>query len=601
MAAAESSIASETPIAAETTGQPLHYRHWPRNVPYSIPPAETTLWDNLEITVRRYPNKSALTFLGHQITYSELKRQTETLCGWLQQKAGVEHGDRVILMMQNCSQFVIAYYAILRAGAVVVPVNPMTRAAELPHYVQDSGAKVAICTADVAEQIFLTQETLDSSGQLKSVVVSRYTDCMGDDDIPSGTAQAVRSGAIKLPEQWSSWLYADPELPGYASAWHDVLGANIEPAPYRGAPDDLVALGYTSGTTGHPKGCMHTHRTIGHNVFGGAIWNGITAADECFGVTPMFHITGMLYGMHSPIYSGANCVILPRWDRDLAGRMISKYRVTNWINIPTMMIDLLASPNLPEFDLSSLRHIGGGGAAMPAPVAKRLEEEYGLFYREGYGLTETAAPSHSNPPQRTKRACLGIPVIGTESKVIDPETLQEVPQGEIGEIIIRGPQVFKGYWDNPQATAEAFMELDGKSWFRSGDLGRIDEDGYFFITDRLKRMINASGFKVWPAEVEGMLFQHPDIQEACIISVRDPYRGETVKAMIVLRGDCSSSPTGEDIVVWAREKMAAYKVPRVVEFVDSLPKSGSGKVMWRQLQEQEQQKGAEGVSSGQKN
>ena len=563
--------------AVESSGHPLHYQHWPRNVPYELPAAETTLWDNLEITTRRYPNKTALSFLGHQTSYTQLKQQAESLCGWLQQQAGVEHGDRVILMMQNCPQFVISYYAILRAGAVVVPVNPMTRAAELPHYVNDGAAKVAICTADVATEIFKAQETLADDQRLRSVIVSRYTECMGD----------PRDQELKLPEQWSPWLYADPELPDYAARWDQVIAQSIQPATYQGTADDLVMLGYTSGTTGHPKGCMHTHRTIGHNVFGGAIWNGISAADECFGVTPMFHITGMLYGMHSPIYAGANCVILPRWDRDLAGRLISTYRVTNWINIPTMIIDLLGSPNLAEFDLSSLRHVGGGGAAMPAPVAKRLEEEYGLFYREGYGLTETAAPSHSNPPHRTKRACLGIPVIGTESKIIDPETLQEVPQGETGEIIIRGPQVFKGYWNNRQATGEAFIELDGKQWFRSGDLGRIDEDGYFFITDRLKRMINASGFKVWPAEVEGMLFQHPDIQEACIISTKDPYRGETVKAMIVLRCDCDAPPNAEAIESWARERMAAYKIPRVIEFVEALPKSGSGKVMWRMLQERE--------------
>jgi fatty-acyl-CoA synthase len=458
----------------------------------------------------------------------------------------------------------------------------MTRAAELPHYVIDSGAKVAIATADVAGEIFTAQASLEDEQRLRAVIVARYPDCMGDQE----------TQPFELPEQWSSWLYADPELPDYATAWNDVMAAGIQPAEYEGTADDLVALGYTSGTTGHPKGCMHTHRTIGHNVYGGAIWNNISAADQCFGVTPMFHITGMLYGMHSPIFAGATSVILPRWDRELAGRLISACGVTNWINIPTMIIDLLGSPNLAEFDLSSLRHVGGGGAAMPAPVAKRLEEEYGLFYREGYGLTETAAPSHSNPPERTKRACLGIPVIGTESKVIDPETLEEVPQGETGEIIIRGPQVFKGYWKNPEATKQAFIELDGKTWFRSGDLGRVDEDGYFFITDRLKRMINASGFKVWPAEVEGMLYQHPDIQEACIISTKDPYRGETVKALIVLRGNCSDPPGAEQIEAWAREQMAAYKVPRVVEFVDSLPKSGSGKVMWRMLQEQEMQTGS---------
>jgi fatty-acyl-CoA synthase len=216
---------------------------------------------------------------------------------------------------------------------------------------------------------------------------------------------------------------------------------------------------------------------------------------------------------------------MPRWDRELAGRLISRWKVTGWTNIPTMVIDLLGSPNFASFDLSSLTSIGGGGAAMPQAVAQRLLEQYGLYYVEGYGLTETAAPSHNNPPDNPKQQCLGVPIFGTDSRVVDPETLKEMPQGEQGEIIIHGPQVFRGYWQQPEATAKAFIEFEGKPFFRSGDLGRVDEDGYFFITDRLKRMINASGFKVWPAEVETLMFKHPAIQEACIISTKDAYRG----------------------------------------------------------------------------
>jgi fatty-acyl-CoA synthase len=252
-----------------------------------------------------------------------------------------------------------------------------------------------------------------------------------------------------------------------------------------------------------------------------------------------------------------------------------------------MIIDLFGSPNYKSFDLSSLRAIGGGGAAMPHAVAQRLVDEFGLTFAEGYGLTETAAPSHSNPPERAKLQCLGIPFFGTDARVVDPVTLEEMPVGEPGEIIIHGPQVFKGYWRHPEATAAAFIDFDGKRFFRSGDLGRMDEEGYFFITDRLKRMINASGFKVWPSEVELLMFKCPLVQEACIIAAHDAYRGETVKAVIVLRDDAKGKVTEQDIIGWAREHMAAYKVPRVVEFVDALPKSGSGKVMWRLLQDQE--------------
>ena len=332
---------------------------------------------------------------------------------------------------------------------------------------------------------------------------------------------------------------------------------------------------------------MHTHRTIGHNVHAAQVWNGVSAADVMLGVVPMFHITGMLFCMHTPICAGATTILLPRWDRELAGRLISRHQVSSWVNIPTMIIDLLGSPNFASFDLSSLRYIGGGGAAMPQAVAERLKASYGLDYVEGYGLTETAAPSHSNPPDAAKLQCLGIPYIGIDARVIDPDTLREVPQGEAGEIVIHGPPVFNGYWQRPEATEAVFLELDGKRFFRTGDLGRIDEDGYFFITDRLKRMINASGYKVWPAEVENMLYQHPDIQEACVISMHDAYRGETVKAVVVLRAGSAGKLDAAGLEAWARERMAAYKVPRVVEFADALPKSGSGKVLWRLLQEKE--------------
>jgi fatty-acyl-CoA synthase len=227
---------------------------------------------------------------------------------------------------------------------------------------------------------------------------------------------------------------------------------------------------------------------------------------------------------------------------------------------------------------------------MPQAVAQRLFELYGLRYSEGYGLTETAAPSHSNPPDAPKQQCLGVPFVSTDARIVDPETLQELPQGESGEIVIHGPEVFNGYWKRPDATASAFFDLEGKRFFRSGDLGRVDEDGYFFITDRLKRMINASGFKVWPAEVEALMFKHPAIQEACIISSRDSYRGETVKAVVVLRASHKGVVVGQDIIDWCRQNMAVYKAPTQVQFVDVLPKSGSGKVMWRLLQEAESPK-----------
>jgi len=226
---------------------------------------------------------------------------------------------------------------------------------------------------------------------------------------------------------------------------------------------------------------------------------------------------------------------------------------------------------------------------MPAAVAQRLAN-VGITYVEGYGLTETIAATHINPPENSKQQCLGIPIFGVDSRIIDPATLRELPPGEVGEIIMHGPQVFLGYWKKPEDTAQVFMELDGKKFFRSGDLGRMDEDGYFFIVDRLKRMINASGYKVWPTEIESLMYQHPAVQEACIIGAKDAHRGETVKAVIVLRTEWRGKIEAQAIIDWCRENMAAYKVPRVIEFVDALPKSGAGKIMWRELQERENAK-----------
>jgi fatty-acyl-CoA synthase len=291
--------------------------------------------------------------------------------------------------------------------------------------------------------------------------------------------------------------------------------------------------------------------------------------------------------MNAPLYRGATIVVLSRWDRDCAALQIERAKVTTWSAITTMLVDFLSNPRLAGYDLSSLRALGGGGAAMPEALAAKLEQVIGLPYVEGYGLSETMAPTHINPPQRPKRQCGGIPIFNTDARVVDPETLRELGVGEVGEIIVHGPQVFKGYWRQEEATRQAFIEHDGKRFFRTGDLGYFDDDGYFFITDRLKRMINASGFKVWPAEVEAMLYAHPGIREACVIGAPDGYRGETVKAVIVPK---APGLKADEVIEWARGRMAAFKVPRIVEFVEQLPKTATGKILWRELQERERAK-----------
>ena len=562
---------------------PAHHAFWPKRLPYQLTAPQTSLWMNLQISALRYPQKVALVFMGKTWTYSQLQFEAEKIASALR-KMGVQKGDRVVLDMQNCPQLVITHFAILRLDAVVVPVNPMNRTEELKHYILDPDTKVAVTTADLAPELAAASNALEKKERLLHLLVTQFTDAF----------DAANIGPEEMPETWSVWLKTVHALPvledGQVHAWASALQGEVELGPVTAQSEDLAVLPYTSGTTGLPKGCMHTHGTIMHNAMSSGLWANGTPENKCLCVVPMFHITGMVSVMHATIFMGATLILMPRWDRDLAGRLISKWKVTHWTNIPTMVIDLLGSANMAQFDLTSLQNIGGGGAAMPEAVAQRLLDQFGLRYIEGYGLTETAAPSHSNPPDAPKKQCLGIPFMSVDARVVDPETLKELPQGESGEIVMAGPQIFKGYWKRPEATASAFFERDGKSFFRSGDMGRIDEEGYFFMTDRLKRMINASGFKVWPAEVEALMFKHPAIQEACIISTKDAYRGESVKAVVVLRSSHKGQVSEQDIIDWCRDTMAVYKVPRVVEFIEVLPKSGSGKVMWRALQEAEMAK-----------
>jgi fatty-acyl-CoA synthase len=377
----------------------------------------------------------------------------------------------------------------------------------------------------------------------------------------------------------------EPKAPG-VTLWRDVLASGLRPGPLTAGPDDLCVMPYTSGTTGQPKGCMHTHRSVMHTLVGSMRWFALQPETTLMSVAPLFHVTGMQGGMNGPLYIGNTVVMLPRWDRNAAAECVQRYRVASWTAVPTMIQDFFANPNIADYDLSSIRRLSGGGAAMPAAVAQRLLD-MGVTYYEGYGLSETMAATHLNPLEHPKKQCLGIPSYDVDSRVVDPATLAELPAGEVGEIVIHAPQVFLGYWNRPEESAEALVQIDGKRFLRTGDLGRVDEDGYFFMVDRLKRMINASGFKVWPTEVESLMYQHPAVLEACVIGTQDAHRGETVKAVVVPRSEWRGRIDAQAIIDWCRENMAAYKCPRIVEFVEALPKSGAGKIMWRELQDRE--------------
>lgn len=548
----------------------VHFKFWPKRLTKTLTTPKTTLYDNLVVTARRYPDKTAVYYYGAQYSYQEILQQVNNLAGYLQQKLDVQPGDRVILYMQNSPQYLIAFYAILRARAIVVPINPMNTTNELSYYIKDCEVKTAI----VGQELFPQIEPLQGSTSLKHIIVATYSDYLPEE--------------LKI-DNLSSELTAPRKenLKEHQFLWKDVLEETITPFPYEGKSDDVIVLPYTSGTTGLPKGCIHTNETVQANVVSASYWLNTTSDAVHLTTLPLFHVTGMVHSMHAPIFTGSAMVILTRWNREHAVQFIQDYKCTHWINISTMVIDFLANPKLREYDLSSLSVIAGGGAPLPEAVGEKLFEATGLKYVEGYGLSETISHTHFNPPDRPKLQSLGVPAFGVDARIIDPVTLKELGVGEVGEIVVNGPQVFKGYYNQPEETEQAFVELDGKKFFRTGDIGRVDEEGYFFFVDRVKRMINASGFKVWPTEVESILYKHPAIQQACVVGVPDPKRGETVKAFVILNDDYVGKVTEEEIIEWSKGQMAAYKYPRIIEFRKTLPTTASGKILWRQLQEEE--------------
>lgn len=557
-----------------------HFEHWPANLPKTLSLPETSLFTNLEISARRYPDKTAIVYYDTEISYRELLAEIEALAGYLQQQ-GVEKGDRVLLYMQNSPQWVIGYYAILRADAAVVPVNPMNRAAELEHYIADTDAKVCICGQELVDHV----KSFVGMGDFKTVIYTAYSEYVR------------KPTELNLPAE-VQLKAEDIDAPGCVSL-RAALAAGCQPGPHTAGPDDLCVIPYSSGTTGLPKGCTHTHRSVMSTALHRVLWNGVNSESVILATLPYFHVTGMQGAMNGPIYAGCSFVIMTRWDRTVAAELIQRYRITAWVNIVTMVVDFLSNPDIEKYDISSLRSIGGGGAAMPKAIAEKLHQMTGLNYVEGYGLSETVAATHINPNHRPKPQCLGIPVFDVDARIIDVETLQEKKEpGEVGEIVSHGPMIFQGYWKRPDETAKSFIEIDGKQFFRTGDIGYFDEEGYFFMVDRVKRMINASGFKVWPTEVESLMYRHPAIQECCIISVPHERRGETVKACIVLKPDYEGKISEQDIIDWCKGEMAAYKVPTYVEFMESLPKSPTGKLLWRVLQDEAWAKGTEKAAKG---
>ena len=545
--------------------EPIWKKHWPATVDEkSIRLPEELLPATLARQAKRVPDRAAIHFYGRAITFAELDSAVGRLAGFLQGR-GISPGDRVAIFLENSPQFAIAYYGALRAGGIVVALNPMHKAVELSHEFQDSGAR-ALVTSHPAYDVV---EPIRAQTNLETVVLTAYRDFLPENP-------------TLLPPP--SFL----ESKGGQRAGTDALLDILRTAPEQKmqvprALSDTALLQYTSGTTGTAKAAEITHGNLVSNCELQRIYIGAGDDDVALGVLPWFHITGMECQMNMMAYMGATLVAIGRFDLVTVLRAIELYRCTLTTLIATVNVAIVNFPKTKEFDLSSLRHCFSGGAPVPPAIARRWEEITGHKLIEGYGLSETTAPTHINPPNRPKYGTVGVPLPLTEARVVDAnDGATELGLGQSGEIAVRGPQVMKGYWRNPDATRRAFRD----GWFLTGDIGRVDEDGYFSIEERKKDMLKVSGFAVFPAEVEAIMYRHPAIAEVGVVGVADPYRGEDPFAFVVLKADAKGSVTEEQLAEWCRSNMAVFKAPRQVRFVETLPKTASGKVLKRVLREQ---------------
>jgi long-chain acyl-CoA synthetase len=519
---------------------------------------EGSMYELFSRAVEEHRGKTALSFYGTTFEFGRLQALVEKMAASLA-ASGVKKGDRVALMLPNCPQYVVSFFATVRLGAIVTQINPMYVEREIGHILNDSGAETIIVYADVYERV----KAMLPDTNLKTVVVVEF----GSE--PEGLGVGHRS-------------------------FDDFLSTDADPAPEVDIDpaEDVAALQYTGGTTGVSKGAMLTHRNLVANVQQ-TIDVFVQNPDQftgrkCVGALPFFHIYGLTCVMLFGIKLGIEQVLLPRFEVQEALAVFENDRPTMFAGVPTMYMALLASgADLRKQHLHDVQIFNSGGSALPVNLKRSFEEKVGKPLFEGYGLSEASPVTHNNPPflGQGREGSVGIPIPSTEARVVDVETGEtEIPIGESGELIIKGPQVMKGYLNMPDETAET---LKG-GWLYTGDVAKMDESGYFYIVDRKKDMIVASGFNVYPREIEEVLFEHSDVAEAVAIGVADEYRGESVKAFVVKRS--GTSTTEEEVLAFCKERLAAYKTPKAVEFREELPKSAVGKLLRRVLVDEERAK-----------
>jgi long-chain acyl-CoA synthetase len=546
-------------------------RHYPNEVAPTYDYPKHNLAKLLIDSAHKFPQHPALYFMGKTIRYESLLKLSYRFANGLK-NLGVQKGDRVAIMLPNCPQTVIAYFGVLMLGAVVVQTNPTYMERELEYQLSDCGATILV-TLDL---LYSRVSKVMSKTKLKHIAVTSIKDYL---PFPKNLLYPikVRKDGIKLDIP-----YGNGSVISFKKLLSDAANTPICEEVH--AETDLALLQYTGGTTGLSKGVMLTHYNLVANAYQTRYWcyNCVDGEERYLGALPCFHVFGLTVLLNQAILTAGMLILLPRFEVDVILETIAKMKPTVFPGAPTMYIALINHPRIHEYKLSSINVCVSGSASLPLEVQERFEELSGGRLIEGYGLTEASPVTHANPIWGLRKiGTIGTPFPDTEAKVINAETWEEMPQGEIGELVVRGPQVMKGYWNREEETSNVIQD----GWLLTGDMATMDEDGFFAIVDRKKDLIIASGFNIYPREIEEVLYEHSAIKEAAVAGVPDQYRGETVKAFVVLRD--GAKLTDKELEAWCRERLAAFKVPRKYEFRESLPKTMVGKVLRRKLLEEE--------------
>jgi long-chain acyl-CoA synthetase len=558
-------------------------RHYEPGVPALLTIPDHSLTWLLDTAASRYPSHTAFVYHGTKITYAQFSSYANRFAVWLQ-RLGIRRGDRVAIALPNIPQYPIAFYGALRAGAVVVPTNPLYTEREMQHQLADSDAKLIV----VLDTFYPVVRAARENTALEHVIITSPADFLSP-MLRTLYPLTLRHARLPEPRLTDKELHGDRTLHVMKTMLETHIKGEVElfnlPVPAVG--NDLAVLQYTGGTTGTSKGAMLTHYNLLANAMQTRSW--IPAAREgeeiMLCAAPFFHSYGLTVGLNSSILLAATMILEPRFKVKDILQDIRQYRPTLFPGIPTMYLAILREARKhtrhPRSLLSSIKYCISGAAPLPAKIQEDFERASGAKLVEGYGLSEASPVTHCNPlTNEGRNGSIGLPLPDVEAAILNPVTGELLPPGEVGEIVVKGPNVMQGYWKNESETKAVFY----KGWLRTGDIGRMDEDGFFYVIDRAKDMIIASGFNIYPREIEEVLFQHPAIAEAAVVGVPDEYRGETVAAFVVLKsGFEPSKATRESILAFCKERLAPYKVPKILEFRASLPKSLIGKVIRREL------------------